>query len=345
VLAQIGKPINGESHPLSNTINIEYGTPFSKAWERMKKALFQPFDIGKWFVLGFSVFLAQLLKSGDGPLGFSNPSNNKNISWPRIEHIPGQVSDWIQLHVFLAIVIFLGILVFIGIALVLIWLSSRGAFIFLDNVVHDRARIVEPWGQFKTLGNSLFFWRLGYGIVIAFLTLPLLVLTVVLVIRYSHGRTDLPGILAFITIGFIWFVVTVIAAYISLFTNSFIVPIMYRHDMHIIPAWQKFLPIFKSHFGHFILYGLFILVLVIGIGVAAILAGCLTCCIGFILLALPYINSVVLLPVHFTLRAFSLEYLSQWGSDFSVFPVKASPPDDMPPPPAPPPAGVEIIGM
>ena len=45
-------------------MNIEYFLPISKAWTRMNHALFKPFDLAKWFVLGFSAFLADL---ADGP--------------------------------------------------------------------------------------------------------------------------------------------------------------------------------------------------------------------------------------------------------------------------------------
>ena len=37
---------------------------------------------------------------------------------------------------------------------ILLWISSRGKFIYLDNVVHDRAQIVEPWSRFRRLGDT-----------------------------------------------------------------------------------------------------------------------------------------------------------------------------------------------
>ena len=37
---------------------IEIFKPFGEAFELTKKILFQPFDIGKWFVIGFAAFLA-----------------------------------------------------------------------------------------------------------------------------------------------------------------------------------------------------------------------------------------------------------------------------------------------
>ena len=324
-------------------MNIEYFAPLSKAWERMKKALFQPFDIGKWFALGFTVFLAHLLDGGGFPGNFQGSfSRDRTISFPDIENIPERVINWIHSHPFLIVAILMGVLVFIGIILVFTWLSSRGAFMFLDNVVHDRALIVKPWREYKILGNSLFFWRIGFGVVVGLLMLPFLTLILILLGQFPRGHYSLYNILGITVLGLLWLLGSVIVSYISLFTHSFVVPIMYKYDLKILQAWQKFLPIFKSHFLYLILFGLFYLLLFIVIAIAAFITGCFTCCIGFLILFLPYINCVFLLPVYFTLRAFSLEFLAQWGTDYSVFPDEALPSDDVPPPPIPPPAGVNI---
>ena len=43
---------------------ISVSDPVESAWMGTKKILFQPFDIGKWFALGFSAWLATLLEGG-----------------------------------------------------------------------------------------------------------------------------------------------------------------------------------------------------------------------------------------------------------------------------------------
>ena len=54
---------------------ISYSGPLSKAWARMKKALFQPFNINKWFRVGFTAWLAGLTDcSGSGSGGSGNNS-------------------------------------------------------------------------------------------------------------------------------------------------------------------------------------------------------------------------------------------------------------------------------
>src|SRR5437879_9742620 len=46
---------------------IEIFKPFGEAFELMKRILFQPFDVKKWFVIGFAAWLANL---GSGALNY-----------------------------------------------------------------------------------------------------------------------------------------------------------------------------------------------------------------------------------------------------------------------------------
>jgi hypothetical protein len=51
--------MNGEK------MTIAYFEPLSRAWQRMKQALFNPFNLNKWFIIGFNAFLAGLLKAAE----------------------------------------------------------------------------------------------------------------------------------------------------------------------------------------------------------------------------------------------------------------------------------------
>jgi hypothetical protein len=95
---------------------------------------------------------------------------------------------------------------------------------------------------------------------------------------------------------------------------------MYKHKIGATQAWGRFLSIFRQHPFHFILYGLFVFILIV-LAISTIVIACiLTCCIGLILFIIPYIGKVLTLPVWYTFRAFSLEYLAQFGPDFELFP-------------------------
>ena len=59
---------------------IEIFKPFGDAYELMKTILFRPFDLKKWFVIGFAAFLAHI---GSGSFQFNyNPRKGKCCGMP-----------------------------------------------------------------------------------------------------------------------------------------------------------------------------------------------------------------------------------------------------------------------
>jgi hypothetical protein len=70
--------------------------------------------------------------------------------------------------------------------------------------------------------------------------------------------------------------------------------------------------------GSFIVYGLFILVLKIAVGIAVIFLAAMTCCVGLLLIMIPFAGSVILLPVSYSFRAFSIEYFAMFGDEFDL---------------------------
>jgi hypothetical protein len=57
------------------------------------------------------------------------------------------------------------------------------------------------------------------------------------------------------------------------------------------------------------------------IGIIVLLAILATCCIAGCLLLLPFLGTVLLLPVLVFKRAYPLYYLAQYGPQYDVFPV------------------------
>ena len=112
----------------------------------------------------------------------------------------------------------------------------------------------------------------------------------------------------------------IVFGYISTFVDSFVVPIMYKNRIGILKGWGQFLSLFSKNIFSFILFGLFYFVLGIGIVIVVVFFALMTCCIGLLLLAIPYIGAVILLPITYTMRAFSAEFLAQFGDEFDVFP-------------------------
>src|SRR6266404_1154661 len=129
---------------------IEVFKPFGEAFELMKRILFHPFDLKKWFVIGFAAWLANLGSGG----GF-NYRYNRHEEAQKLNETISQIP-----HPILVI----GVCVLIGFVLVLIvlfaWLRARGAFMFIDCIVKNRGAIAEPWRNFRKEGNSYFLFSL-----------------------------------------------------------------------------------------------------------------------------------------------------------------------------------------
>ncbi len=301
---------------------ISFVDPLSRAVERMRQTLFQPFDLVKWLVLGFSAWLAGLASGAGGGSGVSNLDSR---DWDHPGDIVRDLGDtWHRLvdNIFLLPLGLLLISLVLVLVLLLLWISSRAKFIFLDNVVHDRAHIVEPWRRFQRLGNSLFLWRFGFVVscFVVLMAVALLVMAPAATLSFNDAVRGLSFAGMFLGVLLVS-VIAVVIAFILLLLENFVIPIMYRFDLRATEAWRAFLPWLQAHPGWFFLYGLFILLVAIpAIFVIALLV-CCTCCI----VALPYIGTVILLPVWVAYRALGPEFLAQFDLKFDVF-AMASPP-------------------
>ena len=329
-------------------MSVRYIEPLSRAVDRAVDICFRPFDLGKWFVLGFACWLARLSQGGGGGGG--------SIPMPPVSDreaegaVSAQLPEWLdslEPEMFLggaALFMVLGcvFLLFFVLLPLLLWLSSRGEFIFLDDVVHDKAEIKKPWNEYKTEGNSLFFWRLGF-IVALIVTIVLAALPAILYIA-EYGE-DMPSVALVFLLFCPIMLVAFGAVYVDLFLRSFVVPIMYKERVKTNAAWRIFGPLLKQKLGWFLLYGLWLLVLMIGVAFAILILVLVTCCIAGIILVIPYIGTVALLPLYVALRALSLEFLAQFGDRFKIFPepepalATAAGGPGQPPPPAGPPSG------
>jgi hypothetical protein len=313
-------------------MNVSYVAPLQRAWARAERMLFRPFRLEMWLVLGFAAFLSEWFSSSTG-MRFGYHGHRGP------EAIPGRViaavGNFLQHPVWTLVLIALVTLAAI-LAIVLLWISCRGRFIFLDNVAHERTGIVEPWARFRRLGNSLFVWALLFTLVciavMVVITLPFLASLVAL---FSDGRFALAQFASLGALLLMAIPLGIVAAYITLFLSDFVVPIMYKHDLTVMAAWGRFLSLLQAHPGSFLLYGLFVLLLHLVVGFVVVLLGIMSCCVGLILLAIPYVGHVILLPVYATFRALGPEFLAQFGPDLAVLAAAPARPAAAPGPAAP----------
>ncbi len=294
-------------------MRIAYFEPLSRAWERTRVILWQPFDLAKWLLLALAAWLAGLTTDTGGALASRSDSTGSSVgSWQGLDDAGREILDsavWLPL-------VFIGLMVAIAVALLVLWVSSRAKLVFLDNLVRNRGQIVEPWKRHERLGNSLFLWRLCFTL--ASVVAVLLVMGVFFAPAIGLSVNDtLAGlsVAAGVFGGLGVLLVGVVALYIALWTEAFVIPIMYRFDLTVLDAWRALLPWLRARSGSFVLYGLFVLLLAVVFAVFFSVFCLMTCCVA----ALPYIGTVLLLPVWVTYRLLSVEFLAQFHPDFDLF--------------------------
>ncbi|MCF7955538.1 MAG: hypothetical protein K9M75_07035 [Phycisphaerae bacterium] len=291
-------------------ISISVIDPISEAIERTKVILFSPFDMSKWFVIGFCAFLAFL---GQGGSANFNPGGN--YSNGNSQNIQNTISNNLPLIITIAAIV---IVLFIALAVLFCWLSSRGRFMFLHCVAKNTAEIKVPWSNYRNEANSLLLFRLSVGIIVFFIlaiTGGAGFLSAMLI--KGQERVILGVVLLIFLICFL--LCLFLASALTLkFTKDFVVPIMYRHRCTCVEAWRHFWPVLTSNKGNFTLYILFQIVIGIAISSITFIIVLITCCMAGCILAIPYIGSVLMLPLTVFMRSYSLYYIRQYSPQFNV---------------------------
>ena len=216
-------------------MHISVLDPIGRAIERTSQILFKPFDIGKWFTMGFCAFLAYLGEGGGG-----SPGNFfTGRGGPGGRGGPARIGPWIQANLSLIIACaILGLALIIGLGALFTWIRSRGKFMFLDGIVRNHGAVVEPWRTFRPLGNSLFGFSFLLGLLGMFAVL--IVVAIGAGLAWPDIRAGRFGTDAWIavTVGGLLFLVTIfILMVINFLLEDFVIPAMYLRDQRVLEAW------------------------------------------------------------------------------------------------------------
>lgn len=302
----------------------------SQAVERSKQLLF-PFKPEKWFALGFTVFLAQC---GEGNFNsVQMPSSPFGSGSPRIPSSPrggGGLPSGLQktidellrtVNADLALYVGLAIgtlLVTLGLSVFILWFSSRAKLMLVESVVWDRVDVGQQWTNAAELGASLFKFRLWLALatwilVFGSLAVGLLVGFADLKAGNVFGPAAVMGYalfgLAVVLLGFPLGIV-------SLLLDDFVVPLMVVRNVRVGEAWGICRnEVLSGNIGGLMLFYILRFVLAIGVGIAVFVLSCITCCISRI----PYLGTVLVLPVFVFWRAYSLYFMEQLG--LQIFPA------------------------
>ncbi len=290
--------------------------PISPAIDRVKLILFQPFDLGRWFIIGFCAWLANLGKwggSGGGHGSGESPEIHESLNQAK-DYFHDNISWIIPLVIFIIIG---GILLW----LVFTWLSSRGKFMFLHCVAENKAEVKLPWSKFREHSNSLFVFRIVLFLIgFVAIGLPILLVVGFIIMVAASGAPTVTAIFGGVMIAFFVLAIAIALMLVSKFTTDFVVPIMFLRTTSCTAAWREFLSILSVNKARFALYILFQIAIAIAIGAVICVGFCvgLCCCCASILFLIPYIGTVILLPLHVFGRSYSLYYFQQFGMRFDV---------------------------
>jgi hypothetical protein len=298
---------------------IEILRPLDEAFELMKTMLFRPFDLKKWFVIGFAAFLAGHFAG----VGFNIPFGGfppRHANQPPISPDWGQWKPWLPA--------FIAVFVVGGVAFIIfmMWLKARGNFVFADCVARNRAAIAEPWREYRREGNSYFLFlllvMLGAMVLFGILCAGIFISLGVFGQGVSNDVMTPFAIVSLVLLGIAWLCFMFFFALIA----YFMVPLMYVRRCRAAEAFRQIAGLVMENAGSFVLFCLFGICLALAAIVIGGVATCATCCLA----ALPYIGTVILLPVFVCLRAYALRFIRQFGPDYDVWSVAPALPPPLP---------------
>jgi hypothetical protein len=315
-------------------MSVEIVAPFREAWQKTRQLLFEPFDLQKWLCLGLCAYLASMTQGlGSGGGGNSNFEKGKGEwSHPTAEKIHGwlgSIQPWVWA------LIALGVVMIVALSVVFMWLSARGKFMWLDNLVRQTGEVRAPWREFRALGNRLFRFTLGWGVVAVVTSLVAVCLAVVAIIpvfdQIVVNRNPQAVLWVALVITLVAFVI-VNWAFLFSIVADFAVPIMYRRECGPWEATKDAIILLIRYPVDFVLYYLFYSLLLIALVVIVLVVSCATCCIAFLALLIPVIGTTLMLPLLAPLRYYSFLFLRQYGDAYDVYrrPALAPAPPPLP---------------
>jgi hypothetical protein len=202
---------------------------------------------------------------------------------------------------------------------------------FLDNIVRNRGAISWPWQYYARQANSLFGFYLLFLVISFAIFLPIIIVAVVMCIPLfmQHRWPGGGEITGFVGLGLIYLALAVVVGFILFIFREFGIPLMFRQGLLARPAFWESMNLIRQHTGSVVVFVLLRIAIFIGVAILSLIICCATCCIG----ALPYIGTVILLPVLVYVRCFTLDCLAQFGPEYDVWTVDVPPtgPGGIPP--------------
>lgn len=325
------------------------------AWETMKRILFRPFNLGTWFSFGFVFFLQSCIEGGGGN-GLNIPRGNSGgggFGHPRgsggddtgnnLAQIVHDVASSIHLPFahslsgggsgsgldpsVIVIIVAIACLVAIPLGILMMWLGSRGQMMAIRSVAIGQANVSEQWNATRDAGGKLFKFRLAMtGIGLA-MFVPIGGAGALVVLPAIRDGAKIESLLPLlIGLGVVALLLMFPLLLVNAMARNFVAPIMLKHGIGAREGWKRFWAVGRSQVGGIVVFYLLRMLVGIGAGIVGIIAGFLTCCLGF----LPVLHQTLMAPYYVFERAWTLEVLASMSPDFDVRSGGGEPPPAAP---------------
>jgi hypothetical protein len=339
--------------------------PVSTAFEKTRKLLLEPFDIGVWVRLIIITFFV-----GTGTTSF-NPGNNLKYAFNRgdLGNMPSyDISHALSDTTIIAIVLLI-VAAAIALGLVMAYLRGVFSFVLIDALSTGNVRIVQPFKENMGRGFKVFLFNTIVAI-ISIIVIGAIIIAMILAILAALGGGD-PGsadtwnsmsaasLFAVIAV-FIAGLVAIVACSIIIglfvgFFYDFGVPLMYFRNMGLRPSIRALWRLVKTQplefFGYVIvrwvlelvigivmgIVFLFVLAIFVAIGVIAVIA-MVKAAETSLLLALPFalalviglvlliiVSAFISMPIQVYLRYYSLDFLKSFDPSYVNYTGRIAP--------------------
>ncbi|MDB4934693.1 MAG: hypothetical protein JWP87_1665 [Labilithrix sp.] len=308
------------------------------AWETMKRLLFRPFSVGTWFSFGFIFFLQSCMEGGGGN-SFNLPTGNHGGSGRGhdgdtgnnlaglVHDLLGSAGPGLPESGVLVMIVAIAVVVMIPLVILMLWLGTRGQMMAIRAVATGQPAIGEQWNATRDASGKLFKFQLamtGLGLLVFIPVGGAGLLAAMPVIRDGAGiETVLPVLIG---IGLLALIAMIPLLLVNAMARNFVAPIMLKHGLGAREGWKRFWAVGRGHVGGIFVFYLMRLLVSMGAGIVGIIAGFLTCCLGF----LPVLHQTLMAPYYVFERAWTLEVLASMSPDFDVRGGGGEPPPPMP---------------
>lgn len=283
-----------------------------QAIELTRRRLF-PFRFERWLALGFVAFLDQCGRSGSpSGLGYT-PGHVGDGGGTAGGGLPG-LPPWLGQNLGSVVATAAVVLAFVvALVALVLWLNSRGVFMYLDDVASGRSDVARPWREHKELAASFFAWRFGIAAATLAGVLILAGFGGLIYFMVRRGQMVAGVALALVLAGLVplFLLLLLVSTLLSLALRDFVAPIQLSRGTGCGEGILAFWELLKARPGPFALYVLLKLAFSIGLALVALALGCGSCCLGF----LPVVAQTALQPALYFERAWSLYLLRPMGID------------------------------